>query len=364
MKKARKTAASPTPAERKDWFKIGGAAFAVWALAHTVLTATRYGVDQGIYFWFGNLLLTASAWGFWTKNRGILISALALACFTEGAWILDNVSRVFWGSHLLGLTTFLYTPGLSMDEFLLAHHPYFLIPACFFALYFMGKKPSNAVRLTSIATPLVLVASYFLFPAARNVNCVHQACIAGMRQWSGLAYTTAFAVTFFGAHLIATAWFEGMFNGLKRTPKRRKALVEAFAGALALACCFSAWDTHYKMTLPALACAPAMENGLVKIGCDYTQVSGPGSLVFAYKMQNKTQDALICRTQATTQYNAFVLDKSVTLAPGESRKLGHVLPYPDVSVDVALSAACETTTERAVASEMPVSPTVLRQDAR
>jgi hypothetical protein len=363
MKKARKTAATLAITEPRDWFKIGGAAFGLWALAHTALAAFRYGADQGVYFWFGNLLLIAVAWGLWNKNRGVLISALALACFTEGAWIVDNLSRVFGGSHLLGLTTFLYTPGLPMDEFLLAHHPYFIIPACFFALYFMGKKPSNAVRITSIATPLVLATSYWLFPAARNVNCVHQACVAGLQQWDGLAYTTAFAVTLFGAHLIATAWLEGVFNGLKRTPKRRKIMVESFAGALALACCFSAWDSHYKLTLPALACGPAMENGLVKIGCDYTQASRPGSLIFAYKLQNKTQNAIVCRTQATTQYNAFVLDKAVTLAPGQSRKMGQVLPYPDVSVDVALSAACETTTERAIASEAPSQP-ARRQDAR
>lgn len=97
-----------------------------------------------------------------------------------------------------------------------------------------------------------------------------------------------------------------------------------------------------------------MKDGLVKIGCAYTQESGAvGNLVFKYKLQNKTSGVLVCRTQAKTQYNSFVLDKSVTLYPGESRKMGQVLPYPDVSVDVALSAVCEPGSERGVASEKP-----------
>jgi hypothetical protein len=252
MKKARKTVPS-TQATQRDWFKVGGAVFAAWALAQTLMAATRYGVDQGVYFWFGNLLLAATAWGLYFKNRGVLISVLAMACFTEGAWMVDNLGRVFWGNHWIGLTAFLYTPGLPLDEFLLAHHPYFLIPACFFALYFLGKRPSDSVRFTSIATPIVLLISYFVFPEARNVNCVQMSCVASFGLWSGWAYSLVFGITLFGVHLIATAWMENLFNGLRRTPKRRKALIEAFAGALGLAVCFSAWDAHYKMTLPSLA---------------------------------------------------------------------------------------------------------------
>jgi hypothetical protein len=261
------------------------------------------------------------------------------------------VARLFFGRQLLGLTSYLYTPGLPMDEFLLAHYHYFTLPVCFLALYFMGKKKSNALKLVGMVTPVVLLVSYFAFPQARNVNCVYGSCMTPFAHWTGMTYSILFGLCALAAHLGATYYFEQAFSGMKRTVKRNRTFVHAFTAVACLALFVSCWDLRYKSTLPHLACAPDSETGMSKIGCEYTREHLPGTMIFGYHLKNKTNTALVCQTRAKTQYNEFVLNDRVKLAPGENRRMGQVLPNPDVSVNVELTAICEQTSDRAVASE-------------
>lgn len=360
--KTKKVTASKRSNTPRDWFLIGGIFFGLWAVASSYLLVIRFGMSQGTYFWFSNLALFATAWGLATRNRAWLIGILSAACFTQVFWIVDNIGRLFAGRSFFGLVEAMYLPGTPVDQFLLAHSPYAIIPVCFFALYFLGKKQSESLKLVAIANPLVFAISYFAFPAAQNINCTHSACMNHLPAWAGPSYAIAFWVAIFCAHLAATYGFEMFFSGLKRSTKTENLFVKGFAGVMVLAVGVSAWGLHYKKTLPGLACGPATDDGVTKIACGYTTDSSPGNLVFNYHVKNKTGNGLICRTRAKTQYTEFVLNEGVELAPGELKKVSQVLPYPDATVDVSLSADCQANGDRFPAS--PNDAPMHRYEAR
>lgn len=334
-----------------DWFALGAVLFGTWAAVNTFLSMARYGIEQGVYWWFCNLALIGTAWGLARKHRGWLIGFLSIACFTQSFWVMDNLSRLFLGRNVFGLVEFLYRPGLPMDEFLLAHYHYFTIPVCLLALYFLpSKSKSNALRLVCFFNPLIFGVSYFVFPASQNINCIHESCMPALQSWSGPAYSLTFWALIFGAHILCCLGFEAWFAKMKRSEFRNRRYSQAFAGFVVAALGLSAWDVQYRMTLPSLNCADATENAQVRIGCGYTLDHSDGNMNFVYRIKNKSQTGLVCSTRAKTQFAEFAMNENLGLAPGESRNVRLVLPYPDVSVTVTLSADCHPTGERAVSS--------------
>ncbi len=346
-----------------DWFVLGAVIFGSWAAINTFLGMARYGIEQGIYWWFCNLALIGTAWGLARKHRGWLIGFLSIACFTQSFWVLDNLSRLILGSNVFGLVEFLYRPGLPLDEFLLAHYHYFTIPVCLFALYFLpSKQKSNALTLVCIFNPLIFGVSYFVFPASQNINCIHESCMPALGNWSGAAYSLSFWAIIFAAHILSCRGFEKLFNGMKRTDFRRQKYTRSFAAFVAIALGLSAWDVQYRTTLPSMTCSQPTEDGMTRIGCGYTLDSSPSVMNFVYRIKNKTQEGLTCSTKARTQFTEFVLSENLVLAPGEKKNVRLVLPYPDVSVNVTLKADCKPTGEKALAraKDRPIS----RRDAR
>ncbi len=334
-----------------NWFAISGVFFGTWAFANTFLSMARYGIEQGVYWWFCNLALIGTAWGLARKDRGVLLGFLSIACFTQSFWVLDNLSRLFVGRNVFGLVEFLYRPGLPMDEFLLAHYHYFTIPVCLYALYFLpSKQKSNALRLIGIFNPLIFGVSYFVFPAAQNINCIHTSCMPALQNWTGPVYSLTFFAVIFAAHILCCLAFENAYAKLKRNQPRRRRLIHAFAGFVVAAIGLSAWDVQYRSTLPNLTCADAFETPFVRVACGYTLDHSDGNMNFVYRIKNKSTAGMICSTKAKTQLAEFNLNQNVALAPNEHRNMRLVLPYPDVSVNVALSADCQPTGERAISS--------------
>ncbi|MBY0371741.1 hypothetical protein K2X33_13740, partial [bacterium] len=88
---------------KPDYFAIGAVLFGIWGVWNTTLAVTRYGVDQGMYWWFCNLALLATAVGLWRRHRALLIAFLAVASFTQVFWIFDNLFRLFTGHNAFGL---------------------------------------------------------------------------------------------------------------------------------------------------------------------------------------------------------------------------------------------------------------------
>ncbi len=338
-----------------DWFFAGSVFFGSWAVANTLLSITRYGFDQGVFWWFCNLALIGTAYGLLKKDRGVLLAFLSIACFTQVFWLIDNVYRIATGGNLFGLVEFLYRPGLPLDEFILAHYHYFTLPVCLTALYFLGKskKRSNAWRIALLLNPLIFAASYFLFPAEQNINCIHTPCLAGSENLTGPLYSLSFWTVIFALHLGALWYWEGLFNGLVRTPARSRNVTRLFAATCLVAIFLGVLDTQVKLAQPALVCAPDTWTKSVRIGCEYTLDHSPGNMVFRYRVTNLTDSQLLCRAEASTQFSTFTLSGDLELAGGESRSFARVLPYPDASVRVVLDATCEAGEPRAIASSAP-----------
>ena len=76
----------------KGWFNVGAIIFLVWGVINSWFGISRYGFEQGMYFWFCNLALFAVAYGVWRKNPSWLIAWLSFALFTQSFWIESAVA--------------------------------------------------------------------------------------------------------------------------------------------------------------------------------------------------------------------------------------------------------------------------------
>lgn len=326
---------------RPDPFSIAALCFGVLAAWNTSLGVLRYGIEQGMYWWFCNLALIGTSVGLWRRSRALLIAFLAVASFTQVFWIVDNLFRLLTGTNAFGLVEYMYRPGIPWDEFLLTHYHYLTIPVCLVALYFLPRPRTRwrSLAVVAVLNPVIFGVSYFLFPESQNVNCIHAACIAGV-SWSGPLYSWGFWAVVFAGNLLLAVGYEHLFANLERSPARSRRLKRSqpvFA-AIVLGLCI--WDSWYKTTLPNLVCEEPTESVHARIGCTYTLDHSAGNLTFGYRVTNKTESPIACRTQARTPFTTIQLDENLPLSPRSSLSVKKVLPYPDVNVRVELTAVC------------------------
>ncbi|MBY0370436.1 hypothetical protein K2X33_07100, partial [bacterium] len=245
---------------------------------------------------------------------------------------------------------YMYRPGIPWDEFWLTHYHYLTIPVCLLALLHLPRKRTRAVAWVAVLNPLIFGVSYFVFPASENVNCIHSACLQGSSAWTGPVYSLAFWAVIFAGNLSVAWGLERYFSKGRVTAKRRLRAQAAFRNVLGVVAGLCVWDGVYKAGLPDLLCDAPTVTASTRIGCAYTLDSSPGKLSFVYELQNKTAQPLHCTTYARTGYTQILLDDSVPVAAGKSLTLGHILPYPDVTVHVRLEADC-TPANRKTATE-------------
>lgn len=142
----------------------------------------------------------------------------------------------------------------------------------------------------------------------------------------------------------------------RRSTKRKAAprhggMLKVLACAALLGAGFGVWKAKDHFAPAELSCAPAMASDQVNITCAApTQKPVPGSQVFAYTLANKTNSTLKCELTAHMPFHTFVMNENVSLAPLELRAMEQVLPTPDVSSEISLSAECVATSTRSVAS--------------
>src|SRR4051812_24256411 len=99
---------------RPSWFTLGAFFFGLWGIANTWITVAHYGWDQGMYLWYCNVALLATAVGLGLKNRGLLLAFLGVATFTQPLYVFDSLWHLTTGNSLFAVAEFMYQPGMPM----------------------------------------------------------------------------------------------------------------------------------------------------------------------------------------------------------------------------------------------------------
>ena len=326
--------------KKLDPFLITGSLLTLWAITNTYVDITRYGIDQGFYWWFCNLALIGMALGLVFKHRGWLTGFLSIACFTQIFWLIDNQYRVFTGQNLFGLVEFMYQPGLPLDEFLLSHYHYLTIPIAIIALIFLPQKKSNTLLLISIFNPLIFGVSYFLFPPGQNVNCIHQPCFPGLVHWAGPLYSFLFWGIIFLVHLLIGSRLEKYFTETPFSETYKKRAFAIFVGFCLLSCLNAYFDTRYRLSLPRFTCSSeSLEK--VTVDCGFTLDDSPGKMLLNYRLINHLDKEQLCSTHLELAKERIPMHQNFLLLPQQKKRLESVLPYPDHNVHVVLKAECQ-----------------------
>jgi hypothetical protein len=326
--------------KKLDLFHCAGALFSVWALTNTYIDISRYGWEQGFYWWFCNLALIGTAFGLLFKHRGWLTGFLSIACFTQIFWVIDNQYRVFTGHNLFGLVEFMYQPGLPLDEFLLSHYHYFTIPVALTALVFLPPQKSNALLLISIFNPLIFAVSYFAFPPTQNVNCIHAPCFPNLAQWAGPAYSLGFWAAIFLAHLLIGYSLEKYLSEASFSEPFKRKVSLGFVFFMAVACASACWDTRYRLSLPSFKCRSLSSNDM-EVQCRFTLDYTPQNMLFVYRLKSLKPTPQRCSSFFDFEGQTIPLQKQFVVQGFENKQLDVVVPYPPKNVEILLHAKCE-----------------------
>jgi hypothetical protein len=228
-----------------------GVALIFWAIAVTYSAISRYGTSSGQYWWFCNLALAGTGWGFLFLDRGFVVGFLAIACYTQVFWIIDNLSMVFTGAPVFSLVGVIYAPDYPLDAFLLGHYHFFTIPLALLALVEMPMSKRTATWKVALFNPVIFGVSYFAFPASENINCIHRACLlTEVKALQGPWYSFLFWLSLYAMHLFIASRLDRVTQLASwKTGVLQRHLITAVQLLLVAAIGLSIWDTDLKIRL-------------------------------------------------------------------------------------------------------------------
>ncbi len=325
--------------KRPNWFTLGAAFFGIWAFANTGVTLGRYGWDQGMYLWYCNAALIATAVGLATKNRGLLLAFLGVGTFTQPLYVLDSLWHLTTGGSLFAVAEFMYQPGMPMGEFLLSRYHYFMIPAMVLALCYLPKGKDRLVTYIVAFEVAIFGLSYFAFPIAQNVNCIHESCFDSL-PYSGPGYAVVFfAIILIGNFLASFAWDWVLAKWTAR-PDWRKPTKIIFLVLMSFGLVMTVVDAVYKRRIPKLTCAPPFEDSGIRVECLFMLESDPGLVELTYSIENKLDVAQHCDTRGDMFGEFEEFDEGIYLRPRAKLQLKALMPYPAKDSVLRVAASC------------------------
>lgn len=324
----------------KKWFFLGAITFFLWGIINTYFSVVRYGIEQGMYMWFCNLALFAIAYGLWRKDTSWLITWVSFALLTQSFWIIDNLWRIVTKKNLFGMIEFMYQPGYPLDEFLVSHYHYFMIPTMIFALLFLKQNRANSRRLSIICGIFVFGISYLFFPQEQNLNCVRESCFPALENLKGPVYSFIFSLTVMSLGATLAYFIEKVHRKITLTKKQKSAAVYVFLGIILMSITLSIVDVSYKKTLPKFTCLSPFENFKMTISCNYSTEYKDEKMWFVYNVYNKLSKSKICTTKININGNELVMHKDLLIEPHKKYNMVFVLEYPKIDTLAKLSVSC------------------------
>lgn len=324
---------------RPSWFTIGACFFGLWALANTWVSLARYGWDQGMYLWFCNAALAATAVGLWRRDRTLLLAFLGVAVFTQPLYVADSLLRLFRGSSLIGASEFMYQPGMALGEFLLSRYHYFVIPTMALALCHLPKGKGALLSYIGAFEVGIFGLSY-LFPVSQNVNCIHESCFDSL-PYGGPLYSFGFFLLVLSGNVAFSLLGDQVFEKAAARPEWKRKILAGYLLLMACGVGLSAMDAAYKKKLPRLLCAPTFEDSGMRVECLYMLEHDPGIVELTYTIENKLEVAQHCDARGALfgEYEDLT-EQALYLKPKETMRLKALLPYPPQDAELKLAASC------------------------
>ncbi len=325
--------------------RLSGLALILWAAVNTYVSIARYGLDQGLYWWFCNLALWGSGAAILARSRGCLIFILSAAAMTQPFWVLDNLWRLATGANLFGLVEYMYQPGHPMSEFVLGRYHYFAIPATVLAILRLSRGGSPALAWSMVWGPLILAVSYFVFPREQNINCAHAPCFPALEHWAGLPYAIRFAALWLVLNMTLAFALDRLFASPRLNERVVTIVRRAAVAALVAGLVVSAWDVWYKSGLPSFHCVDGSPSAGVDARCLYTtegenHPDAPPAMSLAYQLTCTQAAARVCTSLLEHDGEELVLHTGVVVEPSTSRILHALVPYPARDVRAVLKVTC------------------------
>ncbi|MCA1367233.1 hypothetical protein I6F15_07450 [Bradyrhizobium sp. BRP14] len=190
-------------------------AYPLWiTLPYTLFVAVltpfywlRYG--PGNFLWFSDLALFAVLIALWTGIR-LFYSMMAVGVLPlELAWCVDFVT----GGRFIGLAAYMFDPKEPLHMRLLSGFHLFLPVLILFMLMRQGYD-RRAFKAQTVFAWGVLLASYWLTPAEKNINWVHglgpgpeAQKVLSPRTYLGLYMVLLPAVAYLPVHLVLKRLF-------------------------------------------------------------------------------------------------------------------------------------------------------------
>jgi hypothetical protein len=186
------------------WLKIG---WTVWLLVWAPLYWRQYGAQNFLYFCdIGNILIGV---GLWLESALIFSWVACGVLLFQTLYIIDLLSAVITGHHLIGGTEYMFDPHLSLAVRLLSLFHVVTPPLVLWLIYRLGYDP-RGWKFQSVMTWVVVPVNYFWRPE-QNVNWARGLFYREQHLVPGVVYLLAYliAVTilvYWPTHLLLARW--------------------------------------------------------------------------------------------------------------------------------------------------------------
>ena len=130
----------------------------------------QYG--PGNFLWFSDIALLLTVPALWLDSA-LLTSMMALAVgLLEAAWIVDFFVRLIAGASIIGLSSYMFDPKISLFIRVLSLFHIVLPILLLWMVYRLGYD-SRALGAQTLLSWIVLPVSYLLTEPSENVNWVY-----------------------------------------------------------------------------------------------------------------------------------------------------------------------------------------------
>lgn len=343
---ARKSASTR---KKRSWKMPVLSARVVWGgflvtvgLGEMALLAYSVGVSQGVYFWFYHLAVVGIGASLLLQDRALWTAFFSAGLLPMGAYLVEHVLRLF-GVHTLGLTGFLYNPGLSGTAFLLGHSHFLFWPAAIYGWATLPTKKEGTPKLwiyLVIFHAAIWATSFYVFPPHQNVNCIHGPCFPWPWSTTALFYRFAYVGTLFtlNAALALFLWRETPVWIRRRAfGVRTRQISFGLASLFALA---TAVDEVRWWRTPHFRCEAAFEDSRVKAACDYTAEWDRDKMMLAYSIVNKASEPRYCNSRIRINGEEQPLHDAIWAEPKVPTEVWVVVPNPRQDTSARVLATC------------------------
>ncbi len=328
------------PFTQRQFFKTIGYLFLLWAAANTYLSFTRYGWDEGMYWWFCNLCLGSIGAVLVFDHWGWGLGWISVALATQTFWITDNFWRIFTGRNLFGLVEFMYQPGNPTDEFLLSHYHFYILPVGITYLFVTKDQRWLPAPKQALVHAGIFFVSW-LFPENQNVNCIHRTCMPGAEWMRGPIYSVLFTAFICLLSLAIGLALKPWILRHRPSEKGRTTAVRVFLLWCLATVAFLYLDIREKSKIPSFRCTNENKTSTESVFCRFTLEGAPQVLEMHYDVINHEAVEKKCETLFRMGDLEKPSPNVLRLSPFEKRKITSSFRYPNSDMTINLRLRCE-----------------------